>query len=155
MEYNIAIGIDAGTHTGFAVWCFEGETFKDIETTDFWGAIEKIETLRKDNHFIVVIEDVTTIKPVFGIEKIYYATKGVLIQKLSAIAAKAQNVGGVKRETKLLIDFCEKNGIPLYKKSPNSGSRTKMSSEDFKKLTGYEKRTSQHGRDAAMMIYKF
>ena len=142
------IGIDAGQHTGVAVW--DGKQFLSIVTTDFWGAVSVIE---QNPEATIYIEDPSQNRPVFGLLGLYSKTVGSHVQKLSALAKVAQNVGGVKRESELLIEYCKQKKIKFVAVKPTKNSMTKLTAEKFRQITGYTARTSEHGRDAAMMIY--
>ena len=153
MANKIFIGIDAGQKTGVAVW--DRKQFVSIETTDFWGAIGVIAGwLDSDNDIIVVVEDPSQNKPVFKIVAVYGFTKGNHQSKLAAAAKVAQSVGGVKRESELIIEYCIQNNIKVIPVKPTKKSMTKLSKEAFEKITGYSGRTSEHGRDSAMLIYQ-
>ena len=65
----------------------------------------------------------------------------------------AQNIGMNKKESMLLEQFCIKNGLDYTMVKPSKKTMTKLNSEQFKKMTGYSGRTSEHGRDAAMLVY--
>ncbi len=151
MDKKIAIGVDPPK--GFAVWdCCEKE-FIEIITLDFWGIIEKLKAYCIDpigwqmySPCHVYIEDSTQNKPVFD-----RTLDGVV----GARAAKiAQNVGMNKARTALIIEFCAINDIQYTAIRPQKGSMTKLSAGKFKQITGYTGRTSEHGRDAAMLVFE-
>lgn len=153
---KLFLGIDTGTNTGFSVW--NGKNFVELITIDFWKCIEKIEYYynickEKDINLVIVVEDVTQNNPVFKIEDMYRKTKGLHVNKLKACCKKGVNVGKVQRETSLLIEYIENKNIKLIKKRPTKYSLTKIDSKAFEKFTGYNKRTSEHARDAAMLVF--
>jgi hypothetical protein len=65
--------------------------------------------------------------------------------------AKAQGAGSVKRDCSIWEDFCKDYGIPYWAKPPVKGA-TKVSAEYFKMVSHYQGRTSEHSRDAAMLV---
>lgn len=145
------IGIDAGVNTGFAVWDAETSRFNKIATTTFWGAIQALESEHMElagkqtdvntTHGIAVyIENPNGNRPTFGKHQAYR-------EKIS------QNVGMNKRDAQLLIEYCKNNHILFFSITPGKHSMTKMKPEAFAKYTGYDARTSSHGRDAAMLVY--
>ncbi len=145
---HLYIAIDPGVSTGMASWDSCERKFNNIWTTDFWGCIEYLESLRVEMPFLefeVVIENPNGNKPVFF-------KPGV---KSQAMARKVgQNIGSNKREASLLIEYLTREGftytaIVPKKKSTGSG---KITQEYFRKLSGWTKRTNQHERDAGLMI---
>lgn len=148
------IGIDGGIHTGFAVWDTEEKTFTHISTTNFWDVFNLIEEFLihitalcagyPQNKIVIYVEDPAQNKPVWR----RHGMKDHEYQK------KCQSVGGVKRETTLLIEGLRIKGYEVKAIRPQKGSHTKMKADAFKKLTKYEGRTSEHGRDAAMLVFQ-
>jgi hypothetical protein len=146
-ERKIAIGIDPGVSTGFAVWDIRAKKFSLICTLDFWSTIDKIKEYHSHygDNLLVVIENPNGNKPVFF-------KKGV---KSNAMAIRVgQNVGSNKREASLLIEYCNINGISVKEVVPkgSKNKKGKVTKEYFAKISGYTERTSQHGRDAGMLV---
>lgn len=155
---NYYIGVDAGNYTGFAVWNSVAKKFRELDTYNFWQTIQRLteygNLMNKGQAMVtVVIEDVTQNSPVFFAEKTYSNTEGEHKQKLGAVCMQAQRVGSVKEKTTLMIEFCEMWKIPIIKQRPTKGSLTKMKADKFKDMTGFEGRTSEHSRDAAMLCF--
>jgi len=140
---GVNVGIDPGVNTGIAVGSSQGLSL--LATTNFWGAVDTISMLHV-KHGIglsVYIEDPSQNKPVFNRGKVGRVAENI-----------AQKVGSNKREGRLLIEYCQRNGIRVFAVRPTKGTMTKLKSPYFKKLTGYTVRCSQHARDAAMLIFK-
>ena len=136
----ICIGIDPGTHTGVAVWDTREGKFLSLETLPIHRAMTFILkwSLRAEDtgqEIQVVFEDARQRKW-FG--------KG-------DTNAKAQGAGSVKRDCSIWEDFCKDYGIPYWAKPPVKGA-TKVSAEYFKMVSHYQGRTSEHSRDAAMLV---
>ncbi len=135
----ICIGIDPGTHTGVAVWDTREGKFLSLETLPIHRALLRVlhmadeHDLRSDIQ--VVFEDARQ-RTWFG--------KG-------DTNAKAQGAGSVKRDCSIWEDFCKDYGIPYWAKPPVKGA-TKVSAEYFKMVSHYQGRTSEHSRDAAMLV---
>jgi len=137
------IGIDGGTKTGFAIWDSRLKKFTELKTVDFWTAYYMVQ------HYVpeevrVYIEDPSQNKPVFkrpGMRDYEYAKK-------------CQNVGMVKRESTLLIEGLERLGYKVTKVRPTKGSLTKMNKDRFRTLTKHQGTSSEHSRDAAMMVFQ-
>lgn len=137
------IGIDCGKKTGVAVWDVNAKRFSVIKTVDFWSAYEWVASSFSANETMVYVEDPSQNKPVWR----RATMKDYEFQK------KCQQVGGVKRESLLLIEGLERRGYHVQAVRPNKLSYTKMSAQNFEKITNYNKRTSEHGRDAAMLVF--
>ena len=150
---NLFIGIDAGEHCGFAVWNKTLQHFHLIDTYTFWQCMDKIWGyyqiyIKNKKELIIVIEDVTGNKPTFN-------RKNKNGEKLSeSIMRKiSQNVGSVKRDTILITQWCEMKQIKVLKIVPKRNALTKLDAIDFKNRTGWDGRTSEHARDAAMLVF--
>jgi hypothetical protein len=137
--YNRIIGIDGGTKTGLADWNPHQKRFMRIATLDFWSAFfEVCETDASET--LLVIEDPQANRPVFH-------RAGVTDRRAMKVA---QNVGAVKRESRLLAEGFERAGYRVVLVRP--GGR-KWDAATFRALTRHVGRTSQHGRDAAKLVF--
>lgn len=137
-NYRYTIGIDPGTHTGVAVWNNATKELMSVETMKIHEAIEMLMVLRGKAQFDVVIEDPNTWVP---------------FKSNADARVKAQGAGSVKRDFAIWRDFCNDYQIPM-RKVRLQGTLKKMEAKYFHKLTGYVGKTSQHGRDAAMLVFK-
>lgn len=135
------IGIDPGQHTGFAVWCRSTKALS-CKTLDFWQVVKELEALKEDITQ-VRIEDPNLNRPTFS--------KG--IQGARQREKISQNVGENKAHAKLLIAYCELLNIPVVPVKPTKHSRTKVKADAFKQMTGYTGKTSEHARDAALLVF--
>ena len=131
----ICIGIDPGTHTGVAVWDTREGKFLSLETLPIHKALLRVLVLTSDQVAEVVFEDARQ-RTWFG--------KG-------DTNAKAQGAGSVKRDCSIWEDFCRDYGIPFQAKPPIKGA-TKVTADYFKMVSGWTGRTSEHARDAAMLV---
>lgn len=147
MKARYHIGIDGGVKTGLAVWDRETKKFDTLETVDFWQVVDLLvkycDRFYERENTVVYIEDPSQNKPVF-------MKKGA--NNRAKIMKVAQNVGGVKRETELLIEGLERMLYTVKRIQPSS---SKWDSKTFKSITGYKKRCSQHARDAAKLVYGY
>ena len=134
----IFIGIDTGTHTGIAVWDSEEKQFLDIKTMMLHQALQFVITMchiwKKEN-VMVLFEDARQRKW-FGRNS----------------DAKMQGAGSVKRDASIWEEFCTDYGISFRALPPTKGA-TKLKPDYFKALTGWKKQTSEHARDAAMIVF--
>jgi hypothetical protein len=139
MKYTHVIGIDTGRNTGFAVWSTKDKAFDYFGTIKIHEALFMIRDLAEDKEkkILVRVED---------------ARKRGNSSKLAS--AMAQGVGSVKRDAKIFEDFLLEYNIDFQLLAP-SKTTTKMDVKAFKKLTGITTRTSNHCRDAIMLVYKY
>ena len=136
----ICIGIDPGTHTGVAVWDTGEGKFLSLETMPIHRAMNSVLVWAslvhdKTKDIQVVFEDARQ-RTWFGRGDTY---------------AKLQGAGSVKRDCSIWEDFCKDYDIPFWAKPPVKGA-TKVSAGYFKTISGYQGRTSEHSRDAAMLV---
>jgi len=133
----IYIGIDPGTHTGVAVWDPREGKFLSLQTLWIHDALFLVRRLSEEHmrHIMVVFEDARQ-RTWFG--------KG-------DVSAKLQGAGSVKRDCSIWEDFCTDYGIPFRAVPPVKGA-TKVTPTYFKMISGWEGRTSEHSRDAGMLV---
>ena len=129
------IGIDPGTHTGMAVWDSKEGKFLSLETLPIHRAMVEVMNLRIGREIQVVFEDARQRK--------WYGEGDT--------NAKLQGAGSVKRDCSIWEEFCKDYGIPFRAIPPVKGA-TKITPEYFKLISHYQGRTSEHSRDAAMLV---
>lgn len=130
---RIHIGIDSGTKTGLAIWDAENKQFREIRTVKIHEALQ----------IVLVYADVATIKVyVEDARQVRFKTD----------AAKMKGAGSVCRDASIWEDFLTDHNIPFEMKRP-SKAMTKWCSAMFEQVTGYQGKTSSHGRDAAMLVW--
>ena len=136
----IYIGIDPGTHTGMAVWDSGEGRFLSLETLPIHRAMNSVLywNMRERNDIQVVFEDAR-------LRKWYGRTE-------SEVRRKIQGAGSVKRDCAIWEDYLKDYGIPFLTVKPGRVA-TKVTPSWFKTLTGWEGRTSEHSRDAAMLVF--
>ena len=130
---SIVIGIDPGTNTGFAVWNLKDKAFELITTYSIHRALEMVSNSKLEL-IAVIIED-ARLRKFFGGKD---------------MSAQAQGAGSIKRDCSIWEDFLTEYEIPFILKAPQN---TKVPEAVFKKMTGWDKRTSNHARDAAMLVF--
>lgn len=141
----LAIGLDPGKHTGLAVWDTEAQSFRFIETQAVHYALERVM-----NWAIVG-------KTFYGGVKVYFedARQRQYLPRernTSEYRGKLMGAGSVKRDSVIwqdaLTDWC----IPFEMVPPRAGA-TKWSADTFARITGWKGRTSNHARDAALLVW--
>lgn len=137
----ILIGIDTGVKTGYA-HSIDG-VLQEVSTQSILSAQDKVhkafeEARLSDVEFVVCIEDV---------RKRTWVDRSIGKERM-------KGVGSVTRDCSIWQEFCERYNIPHLLIAP-ANIDTKRNSKDFKMITGWQGRTSEHARDAGMMIYKY
>lgn len=133
----IKIGIDAGVNTGLAE-IFDGKLV-EVKSMSIIEAMRSVEhkinyANANEIHIKIYIEDARLRTWVTGGRE------------------KLQGVGSVKRDSAIWEEFCVFHDVDFELVAPKN-NKTKITSEYFKRLTGWQHRTNTHGRDAAMLIW--
>lgn len=133
----IHIGIDPGTRTGLAAWDDREKRFLEISTLMIHEAMERVKAyLPAPEGCRIYVEDARLRK--------WYGKKG---------RESLQGAGSIKRDSAIWDDYLKALGAD-YRMLPPQVGGTKIWDLPFKNLTGWTgKRTSEHARDAAMIVY--
>lgn len=138
----LKIGIDTGVNTGFAV--VRSVKLESVECLQIHQALERVKGFLEAGEDVqVFVEDARQ-------------RKWIPNQRGREVL---QGVGSVKRDALIWEDFL-KDLVSQYGESrvsfrmmPPKSNKTKLDTATFKRLTGWEGRTNEHGRDAAMLVY--
>lgn len=132
-KYAAVIGIDPGTHTGIAIR--EGKEWKSIQTLTIIEAIEIVKRVSAAHagNILVRIEDAR--------KRTYFGDSG---------PEKAQGAGSIKRDCSIWEDEMTRSKIRFEFVHPRNVKATDATT--FKRLTGWQGRTSIHAREAAWLI---
>ena len=142
---SLLIGIDPGEHTGFALWDVRHKTLLHVETMPLHRALKMVadcwhsSTLTGEK-MAVIFEDARQRKW-FPREKSNAEYRG-----------KLMGAGAAKRDARIWEEFLTDYGIPFTAHKPQAGG-TKWSADYFAQVTGWTGRTSEHARDAALLVY--
>lgn len=131
------IGIDTGTHTGLAVWDDKKREIIALETLPIHKAMSRVLAISGSEDVFVIFED---------------ARQRTWFGKDRNTNAKLQGAGSIKRDCRIWADFLKDYEIPFRAVPPIKGG-TKLSEAYFKLITHYQGRTSNHSRDAAMLVF--
>jgi hypothetical protein len=136
-SYRYAVGIDPGINCGFAIY---DRQLAELTHCCSLSLHELFDTLKawRTNSIEVFIENPKTWVS-FGGKK--------------ASDARLQGAGAVKQTYRHIVEFLEDYAIP-YKPTKLQGNLKKVSHDYFIKLTNYDSKTNEHGRDAAMIVFK-
>lgn len=137
MKYNIYIGIDPGINTGIAVYNKSEKSLK-LATLKIHRAMESVKGIFDDNNGVIVRFEDARQRNWFG----------------KAGREQLQGAGSIKRDCKIWEDWLKDKEIPFEMVAPKN-NRTKLGAEQFAKLTGYSGRSSEHSRDAAMLVFGY
>jgi hypothetical protein len=182
-EKQWLVGIDPSLkNAGAAIYCpSTGE--RALFSGAWYAVIDWLSAQKILGSAIAIIEDPNMDKTLFGgwppvraeISKFTEKKSSYgEIQSIFARAAKqAQNVGENKASAKVFIDLFRKHGIPYGSIAPSTRDRadrdlvktrnlgiemlvlpTKTTAHQFQQLTGFDGRSNEHSRDAAMLIFK-
>ncbi|QQV90875.1 Holliday junction resolvase [Polaribacter phage Freya_1] len=137
----ILIGIDPGVKTGFAVIC---NSEKKAITLTIHNALQQVKTLLNQHGEIHVRVEDARKRKWFGPNS----------------AAKKQGAGSIKRDCKIWYDFLKElskekhTNLTFEMIHPIKGG-TKIDKELFKKMSGIKTVTSEHARDAFLLIMNY
>lgn len=135
------VGIDTGVHTGVAVWYPENQKFVTLATVKIHEAMAIVARIAEtDIDLHVRFEDARQRKWI------------PMSKNMTAELGRAQGAGYVKAHCQIWEDFLTDYRIP-FEAIPPRRNVTKLSAEQFVRITGYKGRTSEHARDAAMLVY--
>ena len=138
-KYNWYIGIDPGVTTGYAIFNSKKNEFLCVTSAKILEAMidiqERFQNDINGHSHLIRIEDARK-----------RGNSG------ARSAAKAQGAGSVKRDSKIWEEWCEMYGYNYELIAPQS-NMTKLDQQTFKRITGWEKRTNSHGRDAGILVY--
>ena len=145
---KILIGIDTGVHTGFAVAFDHGaggelQRVESLSITQAMQCVLEYEDEHDLKDITLYIED-ARLRTWFGAMDARQAKSG---------AGVREGVGSVKRDAQIWEDWCKEQGINFKLIHP-AANATKKKVEDFTRMTGWTGRTNEHGRDAAMLVFK-
>ena len=138
----VYIGIDPGDNTGFAAWDTRAGAFVEVETYPLHKALDRVKKLAWETHggVHVVFEDARLRK--------WFAPE----HSRSEYRGKLMGAGAAKRDAKIWEEFLTDYGIPFTAHKPQAGG-TKWDKEYWQKVTGWTGRSSEHSRDAALLVW--
>ncbi|MCR5071191.1 MAG: hypothetical protein K6A62_04620 [Bacteroidales bacterium] len=137
-------GIDPGTETGLAIWDSDHRKFIQVETTTIVRAMDCVRRYvldeDEDRDLHLIFEDARLRK---------YLPRE---RTVSDYRGKLMGAGSVKRDCSIWEEFCKEYRVPFTAIPPQAGM-TKWPAATFKAVTGWTGRTSDHARDAALLVF--
>jgi hypothetical protein len=140
---RFVIGIDPGSNTGWAVWDRWEKNFVDVITLTPARAIIGLHKLTQSKASAEVVCEDARLRKWYGDADKRQARSGAGIR---------EGVGAVKARCADIEEACRILGIPCRMVKPTAGA-SKWTADYFKKVTGWQGRTNEHGRDAAILVY--
>lgn len=138
----IVIGIDPGMHTGLAVWDTTSRQFLDIRCSGIVAAMDYLDDLAYNRGIgLVVFEDAR--------QRTWIPRE----RDIRQVKGRAMGAGSVKRDCSIWEEWCEARSIQYIASRPKTGM-TKLTDAYFRGITGYDRKTNEHGRDAAMLVFQ-
>lgn len=137
------VGLDPGKNTGIAVWDTEEQRFETVDTVLIHEALFAI--------WDCWVHDDTALLHVYfedARQRQYLPRE----RNASEYRGKLMGAGSVKRDSVIWQDALTDWGIPFTMVPPRAGA-TKWTADTFRRITGYTGRTSNHARDAALLVY--
>lgn len=132
------IGIDPGKKTGVAVWDHDARYLAEVTTVSITQAMEKVrmmaDILGREN-IRLYIEDAR--------QRTWFGNSG---------PEKWKGAGSICRDSTIWQDWCEEQGFVYQMIAPRYNT-TKLTAAQFRTLTGWQSRTTEHGRDAACLVF--
>jgi len=135
------IGIDPGQNTGIAI-------YED-------GALVSLRTITPLQLHMTML-DLTvgiTCRVVFEDSRLQSVVFRRGLNAASTLKV-ARNIGEVDGICRLIVAECERLGVPAHGISPKAKG-AKLNAEQFQELTGWDKRSNQHERDAAVVAWLY
>ena len=134
------IGLDPGLNAGIAI-------YEDGKLTELL-TIEPINLADIFSHYsgeplFIVFEDSRLQSHVW-----------VPSQSKGVAANIARKIGMVDAWCYMIERYCESYDVAYMRISPKAKGE-KLNAEDFKRITGWKKKSNQHERDAAMVAWQF
>ena len=139
----IWIGIDPGTHTGLAVWDGDGRRFMLVATVPLWQALQEVASYTQQygtSAVSVVFEDARQRKW-FPQERNNAEYRGRLM-----------GAGAAKRDARIWEEFLTAQRIPFEARKPQAGMTKWDDVGYWQRVTGWNGRSSEHSRDAALLV---
>ena len=138
----LVIGIDPGLHTGLAVWDTSSRQFLEIRCSGIVDAMDYLDHLRSERGIgLVVFEDAR--------QRTWIPRE----RDLAQMKGRAMGAGSVKRDCSIWEEWCKARQVQYIASRPKNGM-TKLTDAYFRGITGYDRRTNNHGRDAAMLVFQ-
>lgn len=136
---DTVIGIDTGVNTGVSCYSIQSEMLVFVDCMKIHEAMRYVYLVNKSSEGSVFVRAEDSRK------RKWFGNSG---------KERLKGAGSVCRDAKIWEDFLTDFKIPFEMVAPKDNV-TKLNAATFKKVTGWKGKTNEHGRDAAMLCYKF
>jgi hypothetical protein len=136
---NMIVGIDPGTRNGLAVWHVDEARLVSVGTFSFWQMFDRLPPV--DWVVLVVLEDASGV----GLYARHQRRGEHVARRI------ARNVGANQRDAQTIYEYLRRHQYPVVRVPPVRAA--KWNRATMERITGWTGPTSQHGRDAARLIY--
>ena len=136
----LLVGIDPGEHTGLAVYDPAARRLVECCTLPLHRALRRVEDLAAAGEIRVVFEDAR--------QRTWFAPE----RSRAEYRGKLMGAGAAKRDARIWEEFLQDRGIPFSARGPRAGA-TKWPADYWQRVTGWTGRTSEHARDAALLVF--
>lgn len=144
----VVIGIDPGMQTGVAL--YRGGVLDALMTLDPWDIAAFIAYQQGASRINrVIFEDSRLQSRVFSAHK-----PGKRVLGHPEQLKVARNVGQIDGWCHVIARVCAERGITCHGISPE-GKGAKLDAKQFASVTGWQGSSNQHGRDAAMVAWRY
>lgn len=134
---HMLVGVDPGVRTGLAIWSRETSRLTNVNTMGITQAMTTVRTMYDVGSLHSVRFEDARQRKWFGL----------------AGREALQGAGSIKRDSSIWEEFLSGlEGLPFKMVSPQSKG-AKLDAAQFARLTGWQGRTSEHARDAAMLVF--
>lgn len=140
----LAIGIDPGKNTGIAIWDTKAQAFVLLDTMPIHLALDTVRYYGRS----IDVPQVVRVYFEDARQRQYLPRE----RNASEYRGKLMGAGSVKRDSVIWQDALTDWGIPFTMVPPRAGA-TKWDADTFRRITGYIGRTSNHARDAALLVW--
>lgn len=147
----LVVGIDPGTSTGWAEYSPITGELESVDTIDFHAVMERARGMERGT-VLFIVEDPSQ-NPFFVERYIlpqYRRRRSLPMEEVKRLCKIAGNTGGNGKEALMLIEGLKGMGHRVRAVRPTS---QKWTSHMFMNITGWDKRCSQHARDAAKLCF--
>lgn len=134
---HLWIGIDPGVSTGVAIWCSPAQRFYEVTSMLAVEAEEKIRNVERNGTVHVVVEDTRNLR---------------LPAKLQS-SNRLKGAGSVHRDMGRWQEFLTHHKIPYTMAGLSPKEFREGNDAWFRAKTGWDKRTNEHARCAAGLVW--
>lgn len=140
----VHVGIDPGVKTGFASYEPDRRALTAVHTLAIHEAMDLVRELHQSGRLASVTFEDARLRRYFGAADARMKRSGAGIR---------EGIGSVKRDCSIWEEFLAALGVQFFAVRPAAGM-TKWDAATFERVTGWKGRTSNHARDAAMLVWR-